>query len=328
MAATTTPDPSRFIGALLGGAIGDALGYPCEGKRPETVADRYGYVKDYVRLNDGIAEISDDTQLTMCVVECLTLNGYLDPADLARRFVEWLPHGRGKGHATVEAVVRLQNRVPWHIAGADSAGNGAAMRSAPIGLARWNDPLLLRAEATISALPTHRNPMGVAGAVAMAAATAFMVGKNPGDWKPEDFIGAVQQAIAGIETEPQAERRDPAVLTTLHDRIGDVPSMLDWEPKRAFDRLYNGAFVLESLPAALYCFLGSPDDAEQVLCTAVNGAHDADTVAAMAGTLCGALLGEPALPPHLVERVEYRDELRALGRALHSLAVSGDITTK
>jgi ADP-ribosylglycohydrolase len=94
----------------------------------------------------------------------------------------------------------------------------------------------------------------------------------------------VQHAIAGIETEPQKKRRDP---TNLHDGIGEVASLVRWEPKRAFDRLYDGVFVLESLPAALYRVLKSPDDAEQVLCTAVNGARDADTAAAMAGT-CAA----------------------------------------
>jgi ADP-ribosylglycohydrolase len=76
---------------------------------------------------------------------------------------------------------------------------------------------------------------------------------------------------------------------------------------------HNGAFVLQSLPAAFYCFLRSLDDAEQLLCTAVNGAHDADTFAAMAATLRGALLGKLALPKHLVERVGVGTSCEILG---------------
>jgi len=90
--------------------------------------------------------------------------------------------------------------------------------------------------------------------------------------------------------------------------------------------LYNGAFVLESLPAAFYCFLRSPTDLEEALLVAVNAGYDADTVAAMAGTLGGALGGEAALPEHLLANLEYREELRALGRQLHSLAIYGDST--
>ncbi len=239
--------------------------------------------------------------------------------DLARRFVNWLPIGRGKGEATTRAVVRLQAGVPWNASGEDSAGNGASMRAAPIGLLRWNDPGRLRDEAMLSALPTHREPMAVAGAVAMAAATAWLLTQGD-DWTPEELVAAVQRAIAGIETKPQPERRDPSSLTTLHDRIGEIPRLLGRPPREALGYLYGGAFVLESLPSALYCFLRSRNDVEQTLLLAANAGYDTDTIAAMAGTLGGALGGVKALPKRLLPELEYRDELTALGVALHRLA--------
>jgi ADP-ribosylglycohydrolase len=57
------------------------------------------------------------------------------------------------------------------------------------------------------------------------------------------------------------------------------------EPSAAFEHMYNGAFALESVPAAFYCFLRSADDPERVILTAVNAGYDADTVASMAGNL-------------------------------------------
>jgi ADP-ribosyl-[dinitrogen reductase] hydrolase len=95
---------------------------------------------------------------------------------------------------------------------------------------------------------------------------------------------------------------------------------LDLPPRQAFDRLYNGAFILESLPAALWSFLRSPEDPEEVLVTAASGGHDADTVAAMAGNLVGAYLGEAALPGRWLADLEFAAELRATADQLWALA--------
>jgi ADP-ribosylglycohydrolase len=318
--SSSAPCPSlaRFTGALLGGAIGDALGYPLEGAGGNGRRARLGWITDYVPVSHkgprGL--ISDDTQLTIHVAASLVARGWLDPADLAPRFIDWLAEMRGAGKATVEAVRRLAAGVPWPQAGAESAGNGAAMRVAPIGLLRWNDPVLLRAEAILSALPTHRHPMGVAGAVAMAAAVAWLVRQEPGAWTVAAFIHTVQQAIAGLESDPVVERQHPGVQTTLYERLGELPALLALEPGAYFTR-YSGAFVLESLPAAFYCFLRTPDDVETMLLTAVNHARDADTVAALAGTLGGALGGVDTLPIQLRAPLERREELLTLAEQLY-----------
>ncbi|MDB5075337.1 MAG: ADP-ribosylation/Crystallin [Chloroflexi bacterium] len=316
---------TRFRAALLGGAIGDALGRPREGQQhlrfsPPWHVDDYQPAPDYV--GGPVGTITDDTQLTMVVAESLIANGQLDPEDLARRLAAWLPVGRGMDKATQRAVERLAGGVPWDQAGEPSAGNGAAARAAPIGLLRFRQRDLLRREARLSAIPTQSEPMGIAGAVAMATATAWLLTREPGHWTVDGFIGAVQAAIKGIEQEPLAERRDPTVRTTLHDRIGKIPKLLRQPPERALSTLYNGAYVLESLPSALYSFLRSPDDMEQVLLLAANGTVDADSVAAMAGTLAGALGGEAAIPERLLPQLEYREDLIDLADKLHALATT------
>jgi ADP-ribosyl-[dinitrogen reductase] hydrolase len=314
---------TRFRAALLGGAIGDALGRPREGQLrfgPPWHVDDYQPSDDYA--GGPIGRVTDDTQLTMVVAESLIANRQLDPEDLARRFAAWLPVARGADKATIRAVERLAGGIAWDQAGERNTGNGAAVRAAPIGLLRFRQRDLLRREARISAILTHSEPMAVAGAVAMATATAWLLTREPGSWTVDGFIGAVQAAIKGVEQEPLAERRDPTVLTTLHDRIGKIPRLLRQPPERALRSLYNGAYVLESLPSALYCFLRSPDDMEQVLLLAANGTVDADSVAAMAGTLAGALGGEAAIPERLLPQLEYRDELIDLADKLHALATT------
>ncbi len=319
------PERAYFAGALLGGAMGDALGRPAEGRHPDAIKARYGRLTDYQPwggwTSGPIGTVTDDTQLTMCVAECLIANGWLDPADLARRFVAWLPEGRGKGRTTTDAVERLIAGVPWYRAGDPSSGNAPTMRAAPIGLLRWDNPALLRAEAVLSALPTHRQSMGVAGAVVMATATAWLLTRRPGSWSTWDFIAALQDSIEGLETEALPERRDPTVHSTLYQRIGELPGLMGYKPEVAFARLYNGAYVLESLPSALYCFMRGPYDVEAMLLLAVNAGHDADTVAALAGTLGSALGGVEALPARLLPELEYRERLEILSGALYDLAV-------
>lgn len=92
--------------------------------------------------------------------------------------------------------------------------------------------------------------------------------------------------------------------------MGDDPTFAAW---------YNGAYVLESLPSALWCYLESPEDFEQTLFTAVDAGHDADTVAAMACTLAGAYHGYAKLPSRLVADLEYHDHLLDLADGLYAL---------
>jgi ADP-ribosylglycohydrolase len=307
--------------------MGDALGRPTEGRSPDTIRAHDGRLADdhqgYGRRSGLMGTTADDAHVTMCVAECLVANGFLDPEDLARRFVARLPDGRGNGRVTTVAGAGLRDGEPWYRV-ATSSGNGTARRAAPIGLARWNDPARLRAEAILSTLPTPCEPMGVAGAVAMAAATAFVVARQPDAWTVEELITAIQRAIAGLEPGRLSKRCGPPILSVLHDRIGAIPCLLSRSPAEVFAQLSNGAHVPESVPAALYCFLRSPDDVEEMLLLAANAGYNTGSVAAMAGTLAGAVGGIEALPARLLHQLEYRERLTELAGALYRLAMDSD----
>jgi len=264
--------------------------------------------------------------MTMLVAECLVAKGWLDADDLARRFVAWLPDARGAGRQTRAAVESLSQGSSWQESGGESSGIGAAMRVAPIGLLRWNDPVLLRAEAILSALPTHRQSMGVASAVATAAAVAWLLTHTGKPIDATALITAMRDAIAGIEAEALSPRNGD-IPTTLAGHLGTVPAALAWEPEEFFATYHNGAFVLETLPAALYCFLHSPTDVEATLLLAVNAGYDVDTVAAIAGTWGGAWIGEEGLPQRLLPELEYRDDLCMLADALYAQSTAS-IRTK
>ena len=321
-----------FRGALIGTAIGDALGRPAEGRPATALRKQYGRLQDFQPWTGWRAgpkgTVTDDTQLTVCVAECLVHhNGDLDPEDLAQRFVAWLPVGRGKGRTCVDAVNALTRGVPWYEAGVRSAGNGAAMRAAPVGLAHLGDINALRRDAALSALVTHAHPMAVVSAVAHAWLVARLATTPPGTLDREGLVGELCMAISDLHDPGEVERDwefrsgKTGERVRLRERLAEVPSWLRASPEAASEWFYSGAFVLESLPMALWHFLRSSDDPEEAVVGAVMGGHDADTVASMTGAYVGAYLGEQAFPARWRgEELEFADQLRGLADQLLTLS--------
>ncbi len=321
-----------YRGALLGTAIGDALGRPAEGMSPARIREHLGRLTDFrpwLGWKDGPrGTVTDDTQMTMCVAECLIANnGRVNPVDLAERFVAWLPVGRGKGEACVEAVSALVAGTPWHEAGVASAGNGAAMRAAPVGLAHIGNLDALRLDAALSAVVTHAHPMAVSSAVAHGWLVARLVATPPGSLDPSALVAGLCNAISDLP-DPGAPERGwqhrpgkTSAPVRLVDRLAEIPHWLGASPESASDWFHCGAFVLESLPMALWHFLGTPDSPEEAVVNAVMAGHDADTVASMTGAYAGAYLGELAFPPRWTgDDLEFADELRGLADRLLMLA--------
>ncbi|MBM3957852.1 MAG: ADP-ribosylglycohydrolase family protein [Gemmatimonadetes bacterium] len=310
--------PSAYRGTLLGVAIGDALGRPAEGRSPTVITQRFGELRDFRPWRGWQSgpkgTITDDTQMTMCLARSIVSRGGLDPEDVARHFADWLDYGRGKGRACTEACLNLRAGMPWWQAGVPSAGNGAAMRASPIGLLHPRCPDGIRRDGALSAVITHADGMAVASAVAVGFLVAYLLHRSPGTLDRADLMRNLQVLLADMPDPGHRERRPGADdrRVRLTDRLAQVPDLLDLDRDQAFAYLHNGAFVLESLPAALWCFLKSPENAEEAVVLAANGGYDADTVAAMTGALSGAYLGDQAWPKRWLEDLEYAEELREL----------------
>ena len=127
--------PDRLRGMLLGLAIGDALGNTSESLSPAERVAQYAEIRDYLpnRHASGsrVGLPSDDSQLAFWTLESLLERGELDPDDLAARFAAREIFGLGK---SVRQFLdnRAQGITPWYRCSAESAGNGALMRIAPV----------------------------------------------------------------------------------------------------------------------------------------------------------------------------------------------------
>ena len=320
----------RFMGCLIGQALGDALGFVVEGY-PAAVCRRYvdevlraGRAGEAGREPFAFGQYTDDSQLARELLISYVARGTLDPADFAARVAALFAENRvvGRGRTTEAAALRLAAGVPWQEAGtpAPQAGNGSAMRAGPVGLMFGHDDLDRLAQAAHDqGRVTHADPRCSAGAVAIAAAVAFAAaGRTP---RPVELAGLA----AGFDRSVAAE------IENLDRWLALPPEAAAPEIARAglqpgFSDLWDGIspFVTSSVIWSLYAFLRSPDDYWETICTAIAVGGDVDTTAAMAGAISGAYNGIAAVPGDLAARLGDRGEwgeaeLAGLARRAHAL---------
>ena len=269
--------------ALLGTAVGDALGVPFETKlvnyEPLIDWDGKTYLgSEHHKLQPG--QYSDDTQMSLMVAESLIENRGFNPDDLSKRYVDWMVSGRarGWGKTTLMAIQNLLNGKHWSESGiAGSEGNGTAMRAAPFGVYFRNDIPSLVEIVKIDSAITHASPDAEAGAIAIAVAAAYAVNNDT-----SNLLEKIWKVL------PDSKVRSSIYsLTSLIDSPY-IP------PAQALSILGTKANVKETVPAALYCFIKYNNYHEAVVAS-IKAGGDTDTTAAIVGGLFGARDGMKAI---------------------------------
>jgi len=302
----------RFAACLLGQAIGDALGMPFEGMSSGSISARYGQVVEFLPSPELAAgQYTDDTKMMLCTAESIAKKGHVNPEDIAERFVAWFDTGdlRGIGNTCLESILNLKSGASWQDSGSRgkwAAGNGTAMRIAPVGLLDCQDLERLRKDCWSTSIITHNNPEAVAGATAVAYVIARLV---TGDLDEETLLADSADFVGESE-----------VARNLFKAQGLLSSNTPTE--EALAMLGTSGYVVETVASALYCFLRTPADFVTTVSSAVMGGGDTDTTAAVAGAISGAYNGLSNLPAHLVEQVEDSERLKQLSRAIFHLAGS------
>lgn len=278
---------SRVLGCLLGGAAGDAFGAPCEGRAPPP------------DLAIRPLSITDDTQLTLATCEAILATGRVDPASIAENFAELFRKSqlRGIGASTYKALSELAVGGHWALVGHQgerSAGNGAAMRVAPLGFlldpTDWDDARDLRDVCRI----THKHDEAYAGALAVALA---IWAARTGQWTGRENL--VEIVARGL---PDTQVRDRLrTLTDTQESLAELSA-----------RHGAGGFVVESVPLALLAAQrvgqhGFTGTLERL----VTLGGDSDTLCSIAGQVAGACLGFEGIPLSIMNRIEDHADLRA-----------------
>lgn len=302
-----TRDDGRLAGTLLGTAWGDALGLPAEGMSAAAVARRFGRL-DRFRLLGSTGFVSDDTEQSALLAQSLVRHPD-DPGRCARSFARsllgWfarLPWGVGL------ATVRSCGRIGLGLSpsGVASAGNGAAMRAAIVGVFfrhRGSDRLAFgRALAEV----THRDPRAVEGALYVAE-LAVACARSPLGSSP---IARQEEARCVVENRQLGEAIDRARDLAL----GGAGFA---EAARACG---TSGFVVHTLAFATFGWLRLGDDPSATMADVVGCGGDTDSIGAILGGWIGASRGESGPPAALLGRIHDGPfgptHLRALADAL------------
>ena len=296
----------RARGALLGLAVGDAVGTTVEFRARgtfEPVCDMVG--GGPFRLEPG--QWTDDTSMALCLAESLVECGVHDPADQMRRYLRWWREGyfsaTGRcfdiGGTTRQQLARFAETGEPHDPHVDdeAAANGSLMRLAPVAIRWFHDPEAAVEQAAASSRPTHPARRPVDACRVLAAMTAALVRGEPADtvFAPEFWIhGQLHEAVEAVARGSWRGKEPPRIKGT--------------------------GYCVAALEAALWAVAGATDFREAIL-RATNLGDDADTTAAIAGQLAGAMHGASGIPAAWLGKLALRGRIESLADALHRAAL-------
>lgn len=327
-------------GALLGLAIGDAMGFPTEFNDIAQIAAKCGpWRRMPLPLSSGRAYVTDDTQMTLALgeglIEALAAGpltaGKMEPP-VRERFVQWWgspENNRAPGMTCLRACESLSRGGTWQAASEiASKGCGANMRVAPVGLIPGLDGQQRSGAAQLQSALTHGHPTALA-ASDLTAHTIWLLAQGTGPtellpWLREyahhtrsiyraDWLGDLAEHAHDPDRESFTARGWDECLAVL-DRLEAALAVADPEVDPCL-ATGEGWIAEEAFATGLYCFLLLPEDPQAVVRRAAYSSGDSDSIAALAGAFTGAYHGADAWPREWVRDIEYRDRLLALGDA-------------
>ena len=288
---------SRARLSLEGLSLGDSLGAFFEMYHPAMMVNpvkaRY--------LPDSEWGFTDDTNMALSIYEILRLYGEISQDKLADSFVAHFENTDkfGYGPGVTRFVDAIHKGMKWRDANmylfqGGSFGNGGAMRIAPLGAYFADDIPKLITETTKATETTHAHPEGIAGAIAVAVATAIA-------WQNRDNLLSRGDFIEHIL--PHIPQGDVRLNCLLAQKLPDSEHIAIHE---IVARIGNGSNVTaqDSVPYVLYCAGEKPNQFEDAFWLTASGGGDVDTTCAMVGGIVAMTVGMDGLPTEWIKRRE------------------------
>ncbi len=280
---------SRAQAAFLGLAIGDALGATTEFMTPGEIRSRFKVHRKMIGggwLNVKAGQVTDDTEMSLCIARALVSAGKWDLQGIADHFVAWMRSKPIDIGSTCRKGIRAymlkgQLQAPYN---EWDAGNGAVMRMAPVALFSLGDQALLERCALEQARITHHHPLSDAACV------------TTGQMVHQALLGADRFALHALTRELVAKY-----------------------PNFRFNKYQGNAtgYVVDTMQTVFH-YLFTTATFEECLTGVVNQGGDADTTGAIAGMIAGAFYGIESFPRRWVKKLDpqVRQEVLELGARL------------
>ncbi|MGE3913082.1 MAG: ADP-ribosylglycohydrolase family protein [Chloroflexota bacterium] len=288
MPADTASRRARALTSLAGLSVGDAFGDQFF-LNPATIEQR---IQDRI-VPPAPWPYTDDTEMTLSVMSVLWRHGRIDQDALALAFADHYDPSRGYGPAMHRIIARITNGEHWsEVAGSafdglGSYGNGAAMRSAPIGAYFADDLDAVIRQSTLAAQVTHAHPEGIAGGIAVAVAAALACNAREQSTQPpepQDFLEQVQALVPPGEVQSRLRRaRDLDDNTPVQTAVAVLGNG-------------TGLSAQDTVPFALWCAARNLNNYVAALWETVSGLGDRDTTCAIAGSIVAAFMDRKGIP--------------------------------
>jgi len=295
------PEKNKYIGCMLGSAIGDALGKQNEDVNREVILKR-GYIKDYGRAPKGSpgealreGQYTDDTEQMLVLAQSLIACNGFEINDFVNRIAKWgldirndTARSRLLGPSSSWAIEKLNSGISWKESGSDVPSCGSAMRVAPIGLF-FNDIHEVEKKAVLSSIPTHKSNSAIAGAVAVAVAIrCALLGCDR-----FEIIRRTCESASNHEIDIAQK------IESSYELRNEVPDMV-------LPQLGTSFYVYDTVPCAFYYFSRYFEEPQRALIEAVNAGGDADSIGCITGALCGAFYGIECFPKKWIDGLENK----------------------
>ncbi len=332
-------DKDKYRGCLIGGAVGDALGYAVEFIEDCQIFRKYGEqgITEYDLVN-GVAQISDDTQMTLFTANGLLLGttrgmtrGIMGPypSYIGSCYKDWLKtqtadefgfeppeyswlnnvpemnHSRAPGRTCISYLMHnnLGSVVDPHN---NSKGCGGVMRVAPIGLyfegkrITQDEIDMIGAEA---AALTHGHDLGYIPAAMLVHIIHIL--SHSDDISVLDAVNDAKFAM--LRLFGNAEHINEMI--TLTDKAIELANESDIDDLEAIRELGEGWVAEETLAIAIYCAIRYSDNFEKAIIAAVNHSGDSDSTGSVTGNILGAHHGMSAIPEKFIQNLELKDTI-------------------
>ncbi|MCL6572130.1 MAG: ADP-ribosylglycohydrolase family protein [Bacillus sp. (in: Bacteria)] len=317
----------QYQGCLIGGAIGDALGWPVEFLKIDDIRGKYGEngITNLVKASSNKVEITDDTQMMMFTAEGILRaenrgrnKGIVDvPSVVYRSYLRWLTtqgigstvekdgwifsidglHARrAPGNTCLSALKSGKMGIIQEPLNT-SKGCGGVMRTAPIGLF-FEKRKAFQLGCECAAI-THGHPSGYLCAGALSYIISGLI-------EGMDLKASIEGALVELKSQPNHEECSLLIEEALK------LASLNLNDTQAIASLGEGWVGEEALAIAIYCALKYQPDIKQALIVAVNHNGDSDSTGAITGYILGAYLGIKAIPKNWVKDVELSAEILEL----------------
>lgn len=330
----------NYIGCLLGGAIGDALGAPTEFMTLDEIWRKYGEngVDTYIEFSDHIGRFTDDTQMTLFTAEGLlrsinratkkgiggaykqiVYQSYLRWLHTQQQEFGYLPIGNFYDGWLLNEELLYKSRAPGNtcmqalcsgVAGSInyplnvSKGCGGVMRMAPVGLLFSNQEEAFKIGAELAAI-SHGHPCGYLSAGALASIISCLN-------KYYSLENAITETLKILEKWNDHDETTKAIQSAIDLFEKEPPTF------RNVELLGEGWVGEEALSIAIFCALSYQTDFEKAIILSINHSGDTDSTGSITGNILGLILGKNAIPKHWKENLELSDVVIEVAKDLYT----------